>query len=61
MVRHKEFVEEQNREWQRQQGRWKKYDVWREQEKQRRIEIDRRIAQMVSGIDVHGPVAHRSG
>jgi len=48
--RHKEFVEEQNREWQRRQERWKQYDNWRQEEKTRGTELDRRIAQLVSGI-----------
>jgi hypothetical protein len=48
--RHKEFVEEQNREWERQQERWKQHDRWRQEEKERGVELDRRIAQLVSGI-----------
>jgi hypothetical protein len=41
--RHKEFVEEQDK-------RWKQYDAWREQEKERGAELDKRIEQLVSGI-----------
>jgi hypothetical protein len=48
--RHKEFVEEQNRERERQQERWKQYESWRREEKERGAELDRRIAQLVSGI-----------
>jgi len=41
--RHREFVEEQDK-------RWKEYEIWRQEEKARGAELDRRISQLVSGI-----------
>jgi hypothetical protein len=47
---HEKWVAEQDREWERQQERWRQYEVDREAAKARGEELDRRIAELVSGI-----------
>lgn len=49
-TRHEAFVAEQDREWERQQERWQKYDSWREEYKLRSEQLDKRIADLVSGF-----------
>jgi hypothetical protein len=57
MTQHEVFVLEQEAAWKRhqqfvaeQEQSWKQYQIWRQEEKQRGIEIDARIAKMISGI-----------
>ena len=48
--RHKEFTAEQDREWERQRERWRQYEVQRQEDRERGLAMDRRIADLVSGI-----------
>ena len=51
---HEARVAEQDREWERQQERWRQNDLQREKDREdsrlRGAELDRRIADMVSGF-----------
>ena len=51
---HAARVAEQDREWERQKERWRQYEIERredrERERERGIELDKRIADLVSGI-----------
>jgi hypothetical protein len=47
---HEAFLAEQDREWQRQQERWRQYEVQRQEDRERGAALDRRIAELVSGI-----------
>jgi len=47
---HEEFVAEQEREWERQKERWRQYDIQRQEDRERGIALDKRIADLVSGI-----------
>jgi hypothetical protein len=49
-AKHEAFVAQQDLEWERQQQRWQRYDADRAAERERAADLDRRIANLVSGI-----------
>ena len=57
MTEHEVFLAEQERAWQRNDREWARHQEWltrfekqREQDRERNVELDKRISDLVSGI-----------